>query len=223
MVTKRMIMWVTLPEFKRLTGLNKGALVYRNRRIRKIAFIYCVGNRQTKGENKCCSRLCCIAAVHSSLVVKEKYGDIQSYHLYRDMRTYGKQEILYEKSSRQGDLFFRFDEKTPPVVEDHSNHLTVKVKDLLTAKQELELDVGLVVLVKGMVARDNSRQLATRLKIPVGNDKFFNEIHPKLRPVETVIKGVYIGGSCRGPKNITESLPCAPMMPSNWLNTPTVR
>jgi ferredoxin len=43
-------------------------------------------------------------------------------------------------------------------------------------------------------------------KIPIGNDKFFNEIHPKLKPVETVIKGVYIGGTCQGPKNVSESV-----------------
>jgi heterodisulfide reductase subunit A len=197
---------LTLPEFKSLTGMSRGTLVYRNRHIRKIAFIYCVGNRQTKGENKYCSRFCCTAAVHTSLVAREKFEDIQSFHLYRDIRTYGKQEILYEKSSRQGDLFFRFDEKTSPIVEDHGNHLKVKVKDLLSAKQELEVDVDLVVLVTGMVAREGSRQIAERLKIPVGSDHFFNEIHPKLRPVETVIKGVYIGGACQGPKTITESL-----------------
>jgi ferredoxin len=43
-------------------------------------------------------------------------------------------------------------------------------------------------------------------KIPIGSDKFFNEIHPKLKPVETVIKGVYIGGACQGPKNVSESV-----------------
>jgi heterodisulfide reductase subunit A len=197
---------ITLPEFKRLIGLSNGELIYKNRRIRKIAFIYCVGNRQTKGENKYCSRFCCTSAIHTSVVLNEKYDDIKSFHLYRDIRTYGKQEILYEKSSRQGDLYFRFDEKTPPVVEGQGDHLLVKVRDLLTAKQELELEADLVVLVTGMIARDDSQQIAGRLKIPIGNDKFFNEIHPKLRPVETVIKGVYIGGSCQGPKNITESL-----------------
>jgi len=57
-----------------------------------------------------------------------------------------------------------------------------------------------------MVAREDSKHISENLKIPIGSDKFFNEIHPKLKPVETVIKGVYIGGSCQGPKNITESV-----------------
>ncbi len=40
-----------------------------------------------------------------------------------------------------------------------------------------------------MVPREN-QQLIQTLKLPVGRDGFFNEIHPKLRPVETVVDGV---------------------------------
>ena len=47
------------------------------------------------------------------------------------------------------------------------------------------------------------------LKVPIGRDKFFNEIHPKLRPVETVIDGVLISGACQAPLNITESVKSA--------------
>ena len=43
----------------------------------------------------------------------------------------------------------------------------------------------------------------------IGRDKFYNEIHPKLRPVETVIDGIHIAGVCQGPKNVTESIQSA--------------
>jgi heterodisulfide reductase subunit A len=140
------------------------------------------------------------------LQLNEKYKNITAYHLFRDIRTYGKQEILYEKSSKQGDIYIRFEEKEPPVVEMQNGETIVKVKDYLTSKKELELGVDLVVLVNGMVSRDDSKDIAEKFKLPVGNDKFYNEIHPKLKPVETVIKGVFIGGTCQGPKNISESV-----------------
>jgi len=197
---------VTLPEFKRLIELNPEKLMYHNKRVKKVAFIYCVGNRQAKGENKYCSRVCCTSTIHTALEIKEKYKDITSFHLFRDIRTYGKQEILYEKSSKQCDIYLKFDEKEPPVVEMKGDKLFVKVKDHLTAKKEMELETDLVVLVTGMVAQSDSSVIAGKLKIPIGNDKFFNEIHPKLKPVETVIRGVFIGGSCQGPKNISESI-----------------
>ncbi|HQH18504.1 MAG TPA: CoB--CoM heterodisulfide reductase iron-sulfur subunit A family protein, partial [Bacteroidales bacterium] len=197
---------ITLAELKTLISLNSDKLFFNNKPINTITFIYCVGNRQTKGENKYCSRYCCTSAIHTSILLKEKYDNIKSYHLFRDIRTYGKQEILYEKSSKQGDVYIRFDEKEPPTVELQNGVLTVKVKDLLTSKKELEIGTDLVVLVTGMIAREDSSLIAEKLKIPIGNDKFFNEIHPKLKPVETVIKGVFIGGCCQGPKNISESV-----------------
>jgi len=43
------------------------------------------------------------------------------------------------------------------------------------------------------------------LKLPVGLDGFFMEIHPKLRPVETVIGGVFIAGAAQAPRNSLES------------------
>jgi len=197
---------LTLPEFNRLMELCPDNLMYQNKSIKKVAFIYCVGNRQVKGENKYCSRQCCTSTIYTSLQLKEKCKNITSYHFYRDIRTYGKQEILYEKSSKQGDIYLRFEEKEPPVVEQDGKSLIIKVKDYLTAKKELEVEADMVVLVTGMVARDDSQSIAEHFKIPIGNDKFFNEIHPKLKPVETVIKGVYIGGTCQGPKNISESV-----------------
>jgi heterodisulfide reductase subunit A len=197
---------ITLPELKRLIELSPDKLIYNNKTINSVAFIYCVGNRQKKGENKYCSRQCCTSTIHTSLQLNEKYAGITAFHLYRDIRTYGKQEILFDKSSKQGDIYLRYDEKTPPVVERQGKTTIVKVIDHLTAKKELEIEADLVVLVTGMVSRVDSPEIASHFKIPIGNDKFFNEIHPKLKPVETVIKGVYIGGSCQGPKNISESV-----------------
>lgn len=200
---------MTLPEFDQWLSQSGDSPLIENKPVRKVAYIYCVGNRQKKGENKYCSRMCCTAAIHTALQLKEKFPAIINYHLFRDIRTYGKQEILYEKSSKQGDIYVRWDEKEPPHVEVVNGMVHLKVKDYLTSKKELELPVDLLVLVTGAVARSDSKAIAEVFKIPVGGDRFFNEIHPKLKPVETVIKGVYIGGSCQGPKNITESVQSA--------------
>jgi heterodisulfide reductase subunit A len=197
---------VTLPDFNAMLEGGTGQLTYHSKPVRSIAFIYCVGMRQTKGENKYCSRVCCSSAIHTSIQVHKKYEGIRAFHLYRDIRTYGKLEIMYEQSSKAGDTYLMYAEKEPPIVERQGDRMRIKVKDLLTKKKELELDVDLVVLVTGMVPRSDSLEMAQKLKIPIGADKFFNEIHPKLRPVETVINGVYLGGSCQGPKNITESV-----------------
>lgn len=196
---------ITLQQLRRIMELSNGNLKWKGKEVKEIAFIYCVGSRQKSGENKYCSRYCCTAAIHTSLLLKKKYPYIRSYHLFRDIRTYGKQEILYRDSCKQGDIYLKFDENEPPVVEDFNNRAIVKVKDLLTEREEIEIEPDLVVLVTGMIPRKNS-EIERIFKVPVGRDNFFNEIHPKLRPVETVIDGVFIAGTGQGPKNLTESI-----------------
>jgi heterodisulfide reductase subunit A len=201
---------VTLPEFKELVeSAPDGRLEFQGRRVRDIAYIYCVGARQaagTEGANTGCSRYCCNAALHASLLVSERDPTVHQFHLYRDIRSYGKFETLYEDACRRGSVFVRFAEDEPPRVEslDGDGRWRLTVKDLLTDREELEIAADLVVLVNGMVPRENAR-LVNILKIPVGKDRFFNEIHPKLRPVETVIDGIFIGGAAQGPKNLSES------------------
>jgi len=196
---------ITLQELKRLIELNEEELVYKGNKIKDVAFIYCVGSRQTDGENKYCSRYCCTSAIHSSILLKEKYDGIHSFHFNRGIRTYGKQEMLYKKSSENGDIFLQSFEDQPPVIERINGKTIVKINDYLTLGKEIEMKADLVVLVTGMVPRDEN-SIVSILKVPVGRDKFFNEIHPKLRPVETVLDGIFICGACQGPKNITESV-----------------
>ncbi|MDD3643233.1 MAG: 4Fe-4S binding protein, partial [Candidatus Krumholzibacteria bacterium] len=151
-----------------------------------------------------CSRYCCNAAVGAALTVQRRFPAVRTAHLYRDIRTYGKFETLYERASRGGAIFLRFDQERPPSVEPDGDRVLVTVRDLLTGPEEIGIPADLVVLVTGMVPSANDA-LSSLLRLPVGQDGFYNEIHAKLRPVETVIDGVYIGGCCQGPKNASES------------------
>ncbi|MGA2283376.1 MAG: CoB--CoM heterodisulfide reductase iron-sulfur subunit A family protein [Candidatus Dormibacteria bacterium] len=194
---------LTLPEFRRLVDQGHGPLAYRGRAVRTIAYIYCVGSRDA--ERAYCSRFCCTAAVHASLLAAERDPEIRHYHLYRDLRTYGKNEAMLTESRRRGSVYLKFADDEPPQVAGDGDGLHLTVRDLLTAGEELRVDADLVVLATGMVPRRNPG-LVGALKLPVGRDGFFNEIHPKLRPVETVVDGVMIAGACQGPKTMAESV-----------------
>jgi len=199
---------ITLSQFKKLVENSKEKIIYNGREVKNIVYIYCVGSRQKpeiEDANTYCSRYCCNAAMHTAIIASKVDPSIHQFHLYRDIRTYGKNEILYENALKSGSVFLKYDEDEPPLVETLNGKLTVKIKDLLTEKQEFEIESDLVVLVTGMVPRDNEK-LTEILKLPIGRDGFYNEIHPKLRPVETVIDGVYIAGTCQGPKNSYESV-----------------
>ena len=126
------------------------------------------------------------------------------------MRTYGKFEPLYTESRKLGSVFLKFAEDAPPTVAraDDGGLAGDGPRPADRAASELAIPVDLVVLVTGMVPRKNEELIGV-LKLPVGTDGFFNEIHPKLRPVETVVDGVLIAGACQGPKTSARASPPA--------------
>jgi heterodisulfide reductase subunit A len=201
---------ITLPEFKRLLDETEGPLRHQDKPVEVVAYIYCVGSRQrddVENPNEYCSRYCCTAAAHASIQAAAKPGRLHQYHLHRDVRTYGSYELLYNESQSQGSIYLKVPDDQPPTVrrDPASGKLLVTTSDLLSAGEEVEIPADLVVLVTGMVPRANAELIKT-LKLPLGRSGFFNEIHPKLRPVETVVDGVYICGACQAPRNSAEAV-----------------
>lgn len=197
---------ITLDELKRVLARKGDITSWKGQAVRQIAFIYCVGSCQKEGDNKYCSRICCTNTLDTSIQIKQANPEIHCIHLYRQMRSYGKHELLYEEAARNGDLFLKFDDDDPPEVSLEEKRISITMRDQLTLGMELEIKPDLLVLVTGMVPSKGYEKTAELFKAPLGRDKFFNEVHPKLRPVETVIDGIFIAGTGQGPKNITESV-----------------
>jgi heterodisulfide reductase subunit A len=196
---------VTLPDFKEMVDSATGPLQYKGRRVRSLAYVYCVGSRG-QGGNDYCSRFCCTSTAHVSIAISKLDPSLRQYHLYRDIRTYGTFELLYTEARKQGAIYIKYPDDAPPVVTTEASGLPlISVRDLLSGGEDLEIPVDLVVLVTGMVPRKNE-EMVSILKLPIGRDGFFNEIHPKLRPVETMVDGLLIAGTCQGPKSSAESV-----------------
>ena len=75
---------------------------------------------------------------------------------------------------------------------------------LLGRKVRVEADM--VVLATGITPRQDAGELARTLGISYDQYAFFNEAHPKLRPVETNTAGIYLAGACQGPKDIPDAV-----------------
>jgi heterodisulfide reductase subunit A len=206
---------VDLTEFRQM--LSEGRCDRNGQPLRDVVFIYCVGSRQTASQacpnpNTYCSRYCCTAATHTATTLSELAAkedrSVNQYHLYRDIRTYGNYETVYEDARHSGALFLRWEPDAAPVVEEVDGRLVVRVMDTLDGGEEIEIGADLVVLVVGMTPRDND-QLNDILKIPASEDGFYKEIHIKLRPVETVVDGLFVAGASQSPKTMSESVASA--------------
>jgi heterodisulfide reductase subunit A len=212
---------VTLPDFLRqLADTPDGEFRWNGRPVRNVGFLHCVGSRQVDGVNPpqpdgkindYCSRYCCTAILQQALTLKQRFPAVNVFDFYQDIRTYGRgREDYYTKSSAAGVVFLRFHGDEPPVVEpgENGSALKVRVKDWLTFGEEVEVPLDLLVLGVGMVPHAIP-ELIDRLKLPVGADRFLQEVHPKLRPVETAVNGVLLAGTAQAPMDIEETFSAA--------------
>lgn len=211
---------VTLPEFIQKVAENRSSgrtLRIDGREIRRVAFIHCVGSRQIPGIheeaadgslNEYCSRTCCSAILHAAADIAERHPDTRIFDYYRDIRTYGRgQEEIYERASSANVLFFRYEPESPPQVESIGRGrypLRIRVQDTLTFGEELTAEVDMVVLGVGMEASPIG-ELVEMMKLPTGQDRFLQEVHPKLRPVEVANTGILLAGTCQAPMDVTEA------------------
>ena len=215
---------VTTVDFNALLANQKGdgrTLQFDGRSIRSIAFIHCVGSRQVDGVhipgpdgrlNTYCSRVCCTTVLNQALQVRRRFPDTRVYDLHQDIRTYGRgHEEYYTDASRAGVVFFRYHGAEPPKVthvNGSTSPLRISVKDYLSWGEELDLKADMVVLAVGMTPGP-CETLVDQLKLPRGEDRFLQEIHPKLRPVEISVNGVLLAGTSQAPMNIQETLAAA--------------
>ena len=96
------------------------------------------------------------------------------------MRTYGKYELLYNESREKGSVYLRFPDDEPPAVEKARRPagLMVTTRDLLTGGEQIAIPADLVVLVTGMVPRENE-ELVKTLKLPVGRRRVLQRDPPQ--------------------------------------------
>lgn len=73
----------------------------------------------------------------------------------------------------------------------------------------MQIDADMVVLASAMIPHDNAPGLAQKVGIPYDKYGFYNESHPKLKPVESTTAGVFLAGACNAPRDIPESVAMA--------------
>ncbi len=180
------------------------AIATRNPRVvnaGQAVFIQCVGSREP--ERPYCSRVCCTRAVESSLALKELNPEMDVFILYRDLRTAGELEDLYQKAREEGIMFIRFDQDDKPRVEiTPEGGLEVLVRDLILERR-LKLKPDFISLSTAILP-NLVQELAELFKVPLNAQGFFQEAHAKLRPVDFSADGIYVAGLAHYPKPLEE-------------------
>jgi heterodisulfide reductase subunit A2 len=207
---------VTSLEFERLIdagGPTGGHFVRPSdrRTPKRIGFIQCVGSRTVSPDGDLsrgrpyCSNICCMNTVKDSLLLKDHYPDTDISVFYMDIRAFGKGfEDLYRRSKEAGVKYIR---GVPgEVVEDAGTGNLLLTVENTTAGRVEQHELDMVVLSIGFVPPQEQAHIKKLLTLSQTDEGFLLESHPKLKPVDTPTRGVYLAGCAEGPKDIKDSV-----------------
>lgn len=176
-----------------------------SREPKKVVMVQCVGSRD-QNTNDYCSNICCMYALkHAQMIKGMVLPDSEIYICFIDMRTVGKDFEKYYRSTRELGVHFIRGIPSEIVEDSDTKNLLLKVEDP-DIGQFLKIEADLVVLSCATIPSSGTGQLSQILGIERDENGFFKEVHPKLRPVETNVRGIYICGAAQGPKDIPDSI-----------------
>lgn len=199
---------ITGLELERLissSGPTKGEILRPSdkQKPKSVTFILCVGSRDETQCSWCC-RIGCMSALKHVYLLREKLGkDVEINICYTDIRSYGKgYEEFYRKIRGQNANMFR---GRPSEVRNMGTYQKLDIFDTTTNKL-FEIKTDLIVLVPELVPRKGAEDFARLMHLTQSGDGFFLEAHPKLRPMDTFVNGIFIAGCCQGPKDIQDTV-----------------
>lgn len=133
------------------------------------------------------------------------------FEIYSDMRAYGKGcEEFYALTTHRQIIFLMYDqqEQLPVIRQADRNddcNMVIEMNEKLSG-ESIEVPVDMVILMVNMEAHENVKEVVHAIGVSLCGNQFFIEKHPKLDPVATTTGGVYIVGTCQGPKDIPDSV-----------------
>jgi heterodisulfide reductase subunit A len=201
---------ITSLEFERLInagGPTGGRLVRPSdmQVPKSVAFVQCVGSRAKKKGNPYCSNVCCMNTIKDALLIKEHWPDTKIYVFYIDIRAFGKTfEDLFRRAKGAGVIFVRG--LPAEIIEDKKSHNLWLIGENTLEKKKYKVNVDMAVLAVGLRPSGDSDKIMRLLRLSKTSDGFFMEAHPKLKPVDTPTRGVFLAGCAESPKDIKDSV-----------------
>jgi len=202
---------VTSLEFERIlsaSGPYQGELVRPSdrKRPKKIAWIQCVGSRDTTVGNPYCSAVCCMYAIKQVILSKEHDPDLEAVILHNDIRAYGKGfEQYYERAKNTPGVSFIWSKAS--IIREMPDTNNVLLRYRMNGTEVMDEEFDLVVLSVGLTSPSGNRQLADRLSIKMNSSGFCES--PVFSPVETSRRGIYACGVFHAPMDIPDSVTMA--------------
>lgn len=199
---------LTSVQFERMlsaAGPYSGHILRRDdgKDAKRIAWIQCVGSRDSKSGNEYCSSICCMATTKQAMIASEHLNGLQGIIFNMDIRAHGKDfDQYYERARAMDNLEFIKSIPSRIIQMPQTNDLRLAYLD--PQKGYIEKDFDLVVLAVGIDPKVSVTESIRKLGIAI-NPYGFCETD-RLSPLVTSKPGVFVGGAFQEPKDIPETV-----------------
>ena len=170
-----------------------------------IAFIHCVGSRDSQIGNEHCSRVCCVTGVKQATELCQMIKGARVYNFYMDMRMFGiGYEEMYKEAQQNYQVRFirgRVSELSQTI--DHKVRL--KAEDTLISKP-IAITVDMVILLVGMCGAVNNESIGESAGLELRENGLFKPVNAFDSTTKSTVNGIFYAGCAESPKNISESM-----------------
>jgi len=192
---------ITNLDLERMFGAKNKVLRPSDKKVpEKIAFIQCVGSRDSKLNQLWCSRVCCGSSMRLANLIKSRAPETEITVFYIDIQTFSSDfEKVYNHLKQDLRLV-----RTIPgdVLKTNDDKLRVTYYNACAESQTDEI-FDMLVLSIGMTPCENSQELFALLNIPAFD---FSSSIDKKRKTK---KDIFTAGAMEHPMNIAESIASA--------------
>jgi heterodisulfide reductase subunit A-like polyferredoxin len=199
---------VTSMEFERIlsaSGPFRGSVIRPSdhQHPTRVAWIQCVGSRDTSCGNDYCSSVCCMYATKEAIIAREHDNRIEPTIFYMDIRAFGKEFDAYcERAKNEHGVRYVRSMVSGLVERPDTKNIVIRYVDENGLSREEEYD--LVVLSIGLVTSKKTRDLCQRLGIELNRHGFCAT--STFEPLATSRTGIYACGAFQSPKDIPETV-----------------
>jgi heterodisulfide reductase subunit A-like polyferredoxin len=198
---------ITSVQFERIlsaSGPFDGHVIRRSdgAPARRVAWIQCVGSRDTRCGNEYCSSVCCMVSTKQAMVAADHLPGLEATIFYMDIRAHGKDfDQYYERAKTQGVQYVKC---IPSRVIQMAGTKDLRATFYDEGNRLQERDFDLVVLSVGMEPGLSVVEGARRIGIELNEYGFCAT--GRFSPLSTSRPGVFVGGAFQEPKDIPETV-----------------
>lgn len=173
---------------------------------KRLAFIQCIGSRDTGCDNEYCSSVCCMAATKEAILAKEHEPGLDVTVFFLDLRAFGKDFDRYcDRAKNQlGVHFIRSFVSRTYEMPDSRNLRVVYADPASGAIKQTEDEFDMIVLSLGLEPSATLQEQAQRIGVVLNRWGFAKT--SELCPLDTSRPGVFVGGAFQEPKDIPDTV-----------------